>query len=367
VFRVAQDIYERLARHLSNLELGLTYIEELVDILRENFTPTEAEVALALPTNVMPLQTTGVDDIIDKVNLSRKELVSILEGLAERGLLYSGSTNEGEKGYALLQKGFGFPQTFQWKGERTPYAKKMAEMVSNYNRRKANVEIHKSVETKHARYIPVNKTIELTKQGVYDFDMMENVVERARVIAVAHCPCRMKEDLQGKGCGHLIEVCLKFDDLAEYIIERGFGREITKEEALELIRKSEEDGLVHFVDNAQGDIKHNCNCCGCCCWNVGPIRRRKIPRDMIMATYFISEVDEEECNGCGDCVEICPVNVITIEDNLAVVDKDWCIGCGLCTNLCAPEAIRLVRRSDVVPPTSFKKLHETVLREKNVT
>jgi len=363
---MTQDIYEQLALHLSTLGMGLPYREELVDILKENFTPIEAEVALALPTKVIPLQPVGVDDIIGRGNLPREELMDILERLAERGLLFSGRTKEGEKGYALIQRGFGFPQTFHWKGERTPYAEKMAEMIANYYRREVTDELYRNAKTKEYRYIPVKEAIEVTPQGVYDYEMMESVIKRARVIAVAHCSCRILAQLRGKGCDHLLEVCLKFDDMAEYIIERGFGREVTKGEALEIVKKSEEDGLVHFVDNVQGDVKHNCNCCGCCCWNLGPIRRRRIPRDFIIATYFIAEVDEEACNGCGNCVDICPVNAITIEDDLAIIDKEWCVGCGLCSTRCPLEATKLIRRSDidVVPLPSFKGLHETILGER---
>lgn len=363
---MTQDVHERLALHLSTLEMELPYRKELVDILRENFTPTEAEVALALPTKVIPIQPVGVDDITGEIDLPREELVTTLESLAGRGLIYSGRTIEGEKGYALTQRGFGFPQTFHWKGERTPYAEKMAEMVGNYYRRKVTDELYANAQTPAYRYIPVNRAIELTTQGVYDYEMMGNVIERARVIAVAHCPCRVREQIQGKGCNHLLEACLKFDDMAEYLIDRGFGREITKGEAVEIIRKSEEDGLVHFVDNAQGDIKHNCNCCGCCCWNLGPIKRRKIPRDFIIATYFIMELDEEICNFCGNCVEICPVDAITIGDGSAITDKEWCVGCGLCSTKCPLDALKLARRSDVVPSPSFRQLHETVLKERNL-
>ncbi len=364
---MAQDIYERLGIHFSTMGMWLPYREELVDILRENLTPAEAEVALALPTSVIPLQFVGVDEIMGKSNLPREELIDLLERLAERGFVFSGKTKEGERGYALIQTGFGFTQIFFWKGEKTPHAKKMVEMTDKYYRRKTREEVYNDAErTKESRYIPVNRAIELTPQGIYDCDMMGNIIEKAKVIAVAHCPCRVRTQLQGKGCNHLMEVCIKFDDMAEYLIERGFGRDITKEEALDIIKKSEEDGLVHFVDNAQGDVKHNCNCCGCCCWNLGPIRRRTMPRDVIIATYFISEVDEDGCNGCGDCVDICPVDAMTIENNLAVVDKDWCVGCGLCITRCEVQTIRLVRRSDVVPPPSFKELHETILAQREL-
>jgi formate hydrogenlyase subunit 6/NADH:ubiquinone oxidoreductase subunit I len=97
----------------------------------------------------------------------------------------------------------------------------------------------------------------------------------------------------------------------------------------------EEAGLVHMVDNAREGIKHTCNCCGCCCWSVGTIRRKKIPRDVLMATYFLRETDHEKCTGCGECVEICPVS-----------------------------AVKLVRKSDAIPPKDFKELHQEILKER---
>ena len=60
-----------------------------------------------------------------------------------------------------------------------------------------------------------------------------------------------------------MEVCLKYDELADYVIERQMAREISKAEALEIIQQCEEAGLVHMVDNAREEIKHTCNCCGC--------------------------------------------------------------------------------------------------------
>ena len=212
----------------------------------------------------------------------------------------------------------------------------------------------------------MNQSVERDVQAVYPYDSMGQVVEKARLIAVAHCTCRVSAQMLGKGCDHPLEVCLKFNDMAEYVIERELGREVTKAEALEIIKKSEEAGLVHFVDNALGDIKHNCNCCGCNCWNVGTIRRRKTPRDVLMATYFIRETVEELCNGCGDCVELCPVSALTMEGDIAVVDKDWCIGCGVCAVSCPTEAISITRRSEEAPPENFAKLHERIKVERGL-
>ncbi|MCK4723895.1 MAG: 4Fe-4S binding protein [Dehalococcoidia bacterium] len=363
------DVYEQLAFHLSTLGMGLPYREELLEILWENLTPTEAKVLLALPTKVAPLQPVGVDKIASNINFPREQLVDILESLSERGLLFSGKTKKGEKGYALQQVGFGFPQTFFWKVEDTPQAKHMANLVAKYFNRRVTSEAYGSSKTKPFRYIPVGETIDHATQAVFPYHMMEEVMAQARVFAVAHCACRIAMRLQEKGCDHPLEVCLKFDDMAEYTVERGLAREVTKEEALEIIRKSEEAGLVHFVDNAIKGIKLNCNCCGCACWNVGSIKRRKIPRDVLMATYFIRETDKDKCIGCGNCVEICPVDAIVIEGDYPAVDEEWCIGCGLCVRQCSSEAAKLrlrTDRTDHSPLPDFVQLHGEILKEKGL-
>ena len=361
------DVYEKLAFHLSTLAMGFPYREQLLEFLREHLTEIEAQVLLALPTKVAPLQPVGVDEIAGKVNLPTEELVDILESLSGRGLLFSGKTNEGKRGYALQQVGFGFPQAFFWGGEDTPYARHMTDLLFRYFRRQELIEAYGGAETKPNRYIPVGKTIDHETQAVFPYHGMESVIQQARVFAVAHCPCRVTRHIQGKSCNHPVEVCLKFDEMAEYLIERGFGREITREEAREIIIKSEEAGLVHFVDNAIKGVKHNCNCCGCACWNVGAIRRRQIPRDVLMATYFIRETDEDECVGCGNCVEICPVDAITIEGDYPAIDQDWCIGCGVCVRQCSNGAARLKLRTDRPdhsPLPDFLTLHKEILKGK---
>ena len=364
-----QDIHEKLAEHLSNLGMGYPYRDDLIDILKENFTPLEAEVALAVPNKAIPLKVFRVDEIMREVNLPREELVDVLEGLSGRGLLFCDKTDDGEKGYALQQVGFGFPQTFFWKGEDTPHARKMARMTAKYFNRNVTREAFSPSETKPYRYIPVGQTIKGDKQGVYPLHMMERVIEAAEVFAVAHCTCRIAYSLCGRGCDHPTEVCMKFNDMARYVIDRGLAREITKGEAFEIIRRSEAAGLVHFVDNAEGDIQHNCNCCGCACWNVGSIKRRKIPRDILMATYFFRETNREDCLGCGECAALCPVDAVKMENDVPVVDEGWCIGCGVCATVCPSDAIKMTIRPDrtgELPALNFTALHEMILAEKGL-
>jgi NAD-dependent dihydropyrimidine dehydrogenase PreA subunit len=364
---MGEDIYKRLAKHLSALGMGYPEKEELLEILRENFTPHEAEVALAIPTKVIPFEPVPVEEIASHVKIPKKELESILSNLAHRGLLFSKKMKRGKTGYALQQFGYGFPQTFFWKGVNTSNGKKLAELIFKYSRTEQLDEVYGKTETKAFRYIPASLSIEPEQHAVFPFEMMEEVIRKVKVIALVHCPCRATAHLIGKKrCDHPFENCIKYDELAEYLIEKGIGREITKSEALEVIRKSEEAGLVHLVDNARQGIKHTCNCCGCCCWSVGTIRRKKIPRDVLMATYFLRETDRERCTGCGQCVDICPVNVIKMEGDFPVVDLQWCIGCGVCAIPCPSSAIRLIRKSNAIPPKDFKELHQKILKERRV-
>jgi ferredoxin len=362
-----ETVYADLAEHLSRLGMGYPVREDLVDILKEVFDPLEAKVALAIPNRPIPPQTVRVDEIALNSDLQREALVEVLEGLDQKGLLYSAITEDGEKGYALHQVGFGFPQTFHWKGEDTPQARKMAGLTAKYFNRQVTREAFSPSETKPYRYIPVGKTVPAGVQAVYPFHMMEEVIRKARLIAVAHCPCRIAFRLAGRGCDHPTEVCMKFNDMARYVLDKGLAKEISKEEAMEIVWKTEEAGLVHFVDNAEGEVQHNCNCCGCACWNVGSIRRRKIPRDVLMATYFLRTTDEGLCTGCGECVDICPVQAVKLDGGLPVVDEAWCIGCGVCATVCATGAVQIMIRPDksgALPAPTFRELHEKIKEEK---
>jgi hypothetical protein len=84
-----RDAYRRLVDHLSSFVMGYPFSQDLEEVLRANFTPVEAEITLALPSRVIALQLTGIEDMIEAVRIPREELKDILEGLSQRGLLFS--------------------------------------------------------------------------------------------------------------------------------------------------------------------------------------------------------------------------------------------------------------------------------------
>ena len=362
-----QDIYLRLAEHLQDLVMGYPFNDALTDLLKEMYSPVEAQVALAIPNSLQPLEVVDRQSIVDRCDLPESIVIEALESLSSRNMLFTRTTGTGAMGYALLQVGYGIPQTFFWSGRKDERARRMAKLVLNYFNVPTTRKVYGPVPTKTYKYSPANLSIDVTMQGVMPNEQMGPIVQAAAKIAVAHCPCRMSASILGRtDCHHSLEVCIKYDEMADFVISKGLAREISKDEAHKILADCEKEGLVHMVDNAQGQIKHTCNCCGHYCWNVGIIRRRKIPRDMLMAVYFIRDTDLAECIGCGACADICPVDAVTMVADKPEVDQDWCIGCGVCAVSCPAEVISVKRRLENRSPETFAALHRQIKQERGL-
>ncbi|GAG22345.1 unnamed protein product, partial [marine sediment metagenome] len=157
--------------------------------------------------------------------------------------------------------------------------------------------------------------------------------------SVSPCPCRLSAwlDTPGEHCGHMLETCIHMGDVSSWAVEHGMARELTYDETLEVLRKCNEDGLVHTL-NINDCI---CNCCNDCC----PIFVGQIKHGVqtLIPSPFMAQVDEETCNACKACVEACPMGAIEV-DEFADVDQNVCIGCAVCVPACSVEAISLFRR-----------------------
>jgi Fe-S-cluster-containing hydrogenase component 2 len=190
------------------------------------------------------------------------------------------------------------------------------------------------------RVIPVNESIEPGSR-ILAYEDVVKIIESAKTLSVTKCTCRV---ING-ACGKPLEVCVQVDRAAEYNLERGTGRALSKGEAIEIMKKSEKEGLVHVVDNRQV-VGHNiCNCCKDCCLNWTLMKKWVAP------SRFEAVVDPDLCTGCETCLDRCFFDAIAVKNDLAAVDPGKCMGCGVCAVACPTEALRLkeVRAADFVP------------------
>ena len=121
------------------------------------------------------------------------------------------------------------------------------------------------------------------------------------------------------------------------------ARFITKEEALGIIDKCDEEGLVPqpFVSQDAGGM---CNCCGDCCGILRGIKMHPKPAEQVLTNYYV-DVDADACSGCETCVDRCQMEAIEVgDDGVAHVNRDRCIGCGLCVTTCPGEAAKLIAK-----------------------
>lgn len=166
------------------------------------------------------------------------------------------------------------------------------------------------------RVIPIEQSI-MGETRRASYEEVSKYLNENTIFSVSDCSCRTSREAMGEGCGHLKEdMCIQLGHAAEYYIRTGRGRQITREEAFEIIKRAEENGLMHSVPNLDGPGKTHaiCNCCGCSCFSMR-IAEMYVNPDMIRSNY-VSQVDKDKCVACGECVENCPTNALKLGQKL---------------------------------------------------
>lgn len=188
------------------------------------------------------------------------------------------------------------------------------------------------------RVIPVNEMLDTPQSQVLPFETVEGIINKAKKIACWDCVCRTRS----RKCDYPVDVCMGFGFAADFVIRKGFGRRITKEEALKIKKRATEAGLVHITDNASKGIMFICSCCPCCCIALNSLIEHGFDK-WAAKSRFVADVDEEICTGCGTCIEKCQFKANKLDENkgIVVIDYDKCYGCGQCVYVCPSKAIKL--------------------------
>lgn len=346
------DVYESLREKISLWPIKVPRTRESMEMLKTWFTEEEAEFLAHFTAPYRDGET--MDKIVEKTGKPRERVQTIVDRLVSRGLLFKfTSKRDGNVYYSLMPMVPGMFELYFASGRESDEKRKVAELYEKYYVNGGGMEGGAS-DYPLARVMPVEKTITLNKEisrglAIFPYEKMSEFIKTSRKIAVINCACRTK-----KPCNHPLETCIVFDYTAEFMVERGYGRYLSVEEALELLEECEKSGLVHTTVNTQTRPMLVCNCCTCACITLRGLTELHNPRAFAKSN-FLPVRDDETCTTCKKCVDICPMEANVYhaphdnEPERILLLEGRCIGCGLCAYHCPNNAIKLAKIKDEVP------------------
>lgn len=350
------DIYRRLQQHLDSQAVGFPSVKSGADIrlLQRLFTPEEATLALHL--SYKPAATTTVAHSAAGA-FSMEQVERLLESMFGKGAI-GWKQKDGADHWSVLPVVIGIYEQQDGAPSKEFLADADAYMKTlGFGRSFINVK------PSQMRTIPIGKSIPI-EHPTATYDQVRVLVERAAgPFVVVPCICRKSKEMKDKPCARTKrqETCLAFGDMAAGVLRRGHGREIGRDEVLEILRQNEEDGLVVQPSNTQR-ADFICSCCGCCCGMLSFQKFMPRPLDFWSSNYR-AEVNTGACVHCRTCVERCQVNAMTMTGagDAALVNSERCIGCGLCVTTCPAGAIRLLAREQTAaPPATEEELLDRI-------
>jgi ferredoxin len=359
-------IYRDLQIHLDKETIGFpkTPSGSDINVLKQLFTPAQAEVTMLLTYKLQSLEQ--IQARAANMGKSVEETEQLLDATAARGVIGSRKKN-GVKHYRTLPFLVGM---LEGAVITAPPESKLPLVAAASQFFQDGLFLRDFIKTKipQMRTIPIQKSI-TPKHQIGSYDEVRKIIEQnSGPIVIIDCVCRAGTAKQGQPCKQTSrkETCMALGELAKGLAESGkLGRPISKEEALDILKKNQEDCLVLQPSNSQTP-EAICSCCGCCC---GLLKIQKaIPNPVShWATNFFAVVNSELCTGCGACEERCQVAAIKLngEKATAAVDLTRCLGCGLCIDVCPENAIELRNKStETVPPPTSEDMMEVIMANK---
>ncbi len=400
----SQKIYRELQKHLNSMPVGFPASKKSgsdIKLLSHIFTPEEAQVACYLSYKPEPLEIIverikgsyyKKREIIPKDSISPnllptiaspKVLEKILDRIQKKGGIES-KIKDGVRYYCNAPLVVGI---YEMQVNRlTP------QFLEHFNEYSSNLNFglqFLSLKKPQMRTIPIQKSI-IPMNHVSHFDEVITLFENAiPPFVVIDCICRKKKVLEGETCKitDRQETCIAVGNVAITALLMEIGREISRDEAISIIEKNQQDGLVLQPSNTE-KLEFICSCCGCCCGMLSIHQKLPIPIDF-WSSNFYAAVDINRCNGCGVCKKRCQVGAIKIITNSsplekplielgketqkskkefffkAVVDLHSCIGCGLCVTKCSSRAITLIKKEDATkPPLNREELYDIIMADR---
>ena len=348
--------YRILQQHLDKMPLGFPPTKSGSDISLLNYFFDPEEIPILLELNHKYKSHDNIIQSLKKKNRDPEHSNEILEKLIKKGVI---NWKEAENGrvYKLLPLVVGLDESQNY-NRSAEYLKLIREYMieSKFVFQLVNSEIPQ------LRTIPVEQSL-VPKHLVSTYDDVRSIIESiSGPIVLIDCICKKGARINGKECKQTsrLDTCLVFNEVASRWIKRGLGKVLNKEEALEVLKKNQEDGLVLQPSNSKNP-DFLCSCCGCCCGILSLQKMIPNPAKFWTSSYQ-AQVNSELCQGCETCLTKCQVNAIKIINEKATIDLKRCIGCGNCITICPNNALSLIKKDqEIKVPEDSEDLYESIL------
>ncbi|MCJ7663855.1 MAG: 4Fe-4S binding protein [Desulfobacterales bacterium] len=351
---MAKEVYRKLQEQLDQYSVGFPATDSGVEIkiLKKLFAEEEAEIALHLS---MALETP--ESVAQRTERDPVAMAILLDRMADKGLVFRWRRS-GTVKYGAIPFILGIYE-YQLKS----MDQELAQMFEDYLQEAFQKNLT-GLKPSILRTIPIHRSVNVA-HPVATYEDSREIIKRKKLIAVANCICRVQQDMIGHRCDKPREVCFSFGSAAQYYLDLGMGRQVTAEEALTILDRCEEAGLVNQPANVinPGGM---CNCCGDCCPVLRVIKKYPRPVEMVLSNYY-AVVDTDACTACEACLERCQIGAISIDDEVAEINLDRCIGCGLCVTTCPTKALRLELKPEgqrYTPPAKGQALLEEMAQRR---
>jgi ferredoxin len=362
---IKQNSYYKLAERINRFPQGAPPSDLLFKILKILFSEKEAGLVSLLP--IKPFSAGKAAKIW---RIKEQEARTILNDLADRGIL-TDIVCGNDVIYSMPPPMAGFFEFSLMRYRNDIDQKTLSELYYQY----LNIEddfiinLFTLGDTQLGRVF-VNETFlpEENSLHVLDYEKASEVVKGATHIGIGVCYCRHKMQHLGKNCSADLDICMTFNESADSLTRHGIARRVDAAEGFDLLQKARSMNLVQFGENVREKVNFICNCCGCCCEALIASRRFGILHP-VHTTNYIPAIDNENCNGCGKCVSLCPVEAMTLVSSnepfklmgkKAKLEQDICLGCGVCIRGCSKNALHLKpRKKRVITPVN--SVHRIVL------
>ncbi len=359
------SIYRRLGRKIDGLSTRAPWNEALYEILKELYTPLEAEVLVRMPYGL-----SSFEQVARCTGHDPGELRAILESLCEKGLVFDIWTEDRYR-YAPAPLVVGI---FEMTMMRTRGKLQYAEWAKLFHAYMHEDPAFYAANYAHGEDVSIMRVLPqedaVAQAGhveILDYEKATAIVETSDKCAIGLCSCRHERlHLGTKSCEVPLETCSSFGHSAEVLIRHGMAREVSASEMSENLARSRELKLVLSADNVQNKVGFMCHCCGCCCNLLLGVSQHGYPNTLVTSTYA-PRMDDEKCAACEKCVRACPIHALEMvagpdpragKPKRPRPDESICLGCGVCALTCPQNAIHLVKRRHRVlhPETTFERV-----------